>query len=378
MKRLLLLLLCPFMACPKPPPPKPPDDQFIVTEPKAVNKDDASALSGEAKQKMKDGTSAFESGDYEKAAALFEEANKLSPKNASVCFNLGLTYQALGKLDAAVAIFEEATKRKPDFAEAYNGWGSMLIELDQADKGITALQKALELQPKYFEAQYNLGEAYRAKGDLNQAKESYLKAAKLSPSDADTHASIGGILLVQKEYQGAKEYLGKAVELSQQDPQIVLLYGQALDEGGDTAGAEKAYLSSISKAEKLATTDDFYKSVASQGYYTLGNMRLEKNDLVGAEDAMKKWVALSPKSAAAYGSLCIVQIKAKKNKEAETSCLKALELKPGALSPGLSLGELYLDQKKCADAKKYLTPALPKVDDKDKKAELEKRLSTCK
>jgi Tfp pilus assembly protein PilF len=378
MRHFLFACLLVSAACNRPKPPPPPDDQFIVNNNPQPTNNDASALTGEAKQKMKDGEIAFEEGDYGKAAKLFEEVKALAPKNASVCFNLGLTYQYAGEMDKAAASFEEATRRKPDFAEAYNGWGAILVEMDQATRGIPHLEKAIELNSKYFEAFYNLGEAYRAIEDLEKAKDSYIKAAKLSPADADTQASIGGIFLIQKDYQSAKEYLAKAVELSKQDPQFVLMYGQALEEGGDIAGAEKAYQSAIPKAEKMGASDEYYLGLAAQGCYLLGTLRINKNDLVGAEESMKKWVELSPNSPASHGSLAIVYVKAKKYKEAEASFQKALSIKPGAIGPSIGLGEMYLEQKKCADAKKVLTPILPKIEDKDKKAELEKKIAACK
>lgn len=374
---LPLLPLFVLLACPKPPPPPPPDDEFKVN-PNNNPSSGGAPLTGEAKKKSDEGAQAFSEGRYEEAAKLFEEAVQLAPKNHLVCYYLGEAYMALNRLEDAAKTFEEATRRKPNFAEAYNSLGYVQMELDQLEQGIVNIEKALQINPNYFEALYNLGEAYLTMENLDKAKECYLKAAKINPQDADTQASLAGISLLQKDFQSAKQYAARSVELSNGDPQLILLYGRVLEESGDLEGAEKMYLKGISIAEKTADKDEIALEVATQGHFSLGSLKLSKGDLAGAEDAFRKWVKLVPKSASAHSSLASVLKKAKKYKESEVEYQEALKLKPGAIPTTVGLGELYLEQKKCAEAKKTLNPVLPQIEDQEKSAELLKRIAACK
>lgn len=57
-------------------------------------------------------------GDNAGAAAAFERASSLAPKDPIIWFNLGLARMRAGNRAAAVTAFRKALELKPDFEEA--------------------------------------------------------------------------------------------------------------------------------------------------------------------------------------------------------------------------------------------------------------------
>jgi superkiller protein 3 len=101
-------------------------------------------------------------GDFQKAVDAFQKAIDLNPDDASVYYNLGITFDNVGD-------FQKAIDLKPDYASAYYNLGVTLYEMDEIQKDVDAYQKAINLNPDDASAYNNLGLLYLKKSEYEKA-----------------------------------------------------------------------------------------------------------------------------------------------------------------------------------------------------------------
>jgi S1-C subfamily serine protease len=127
------------------------------------------------------------SGELEDAK---EDVRKY-PNNSAAHYNLGWTYDELGRYKEAIASFKEAIRIKPDYASAHYNLGRSYGESGQHQKAIASYKEALRIKPDHVKAQYNLGWNYRKSGQYKEAIASYKEALRIGPDDADAHNGLG-------------------------------------------------------------------------------------------------------------------------------------------------------------------------------------------
>lgn len=128
-------------------------------------------------------------GDYDGAAALYQQILLAEPNNAGVHYNLGITYQQLGRLDEAVEENARALALKPDFPEAENNLGILLRSLWRIDEAAEAFQRAVALKPDFAEAWNNLGVTLRNLGRMDDAVCCFERSIGFQPHNASLHSN---------------------------------------------------------------------------------------------------------------------------------------------------------------------------------------------
>lgn len=106
---------------------------------------------------------AEESGNKQRAIALYEEILALDSNYAPAAINLGTLHFHLKEYAAAEALYRRAIQADPKYVLAYFDLGNVLDELDRSDESIAAYEKAVALAPGYADAHYNLALAYERK-----------------------------------------------------------------------------------------------------------------------------------------------------------------------------------------------------------------------
>lgn len=79
----------------------------------------------EAKALFERGASAYRAGEYERAIALFRQADRLAPR-AALSFNMARAHERLGQRALAAAVYREYLRREPDADNA--SWVRQRIE----------------------------------------------------------------------------------------------------------------------------------------------------------------------------------------------------------------------------------------------------------
>jgi len=112
---------------------------------------------------------AEETGEKQRAIALYEEILDLDPEYAAAYINLGTIQFHLRQYGLAEQLYRRATEADPEYVLAFFDLGNVLDELERPNESIAAYRQAIALAPRYADAHYNLALAYERKGQCRQA-----------------------------------------------------------------------------------------------------------------------------------------------------------------------------------------------------------------
>jgi len=112
----------------------------------------------------------FNLGMYEEALQAFDQAIKLSPKNADNFNSKGVALAQLGKYSEAIKCFDKAIGLKPLFPVPWINKAEALHALGKYQDAIKASDKAIGLDPKYAMAWYSKGLILKAEAEAAFAK----------------------------------------------------------------------------------------------------------------------------------------------------------------------------------------------------------------
>lgn len=181
---------------------------------------EASTSASEAEQArlaFSDGLIALESGDFLRAEARFLEASRLVPDwalaylqlgiarlgqdpedqrglanleqavaldgdNARAHFQLGLTYEHLGRLDDAVRELRSAVSKRPNLTDARLALASMLATSGSDTQAVEAYTEILSQDPGHVGALAAIAVCYERLGQVELAETALLTIARLYPA----------------------------------------------------------------------------------------------------------------------------------------------------------------------------------------------------
>lgn len=127
---------------------------------------------------------AEESGEKQRAIALYEEILAQDPGYAAAYINLGTLHFHLRQYSRAEELYRRATEVDSGYVLAYFDLGNVLDEMNRLEESIEAYQRAIALSPRYADAHYNLALAYERKGRNRAALrhwQAYLKLDNHGP-----------------------------------------------------------------------------------------------------------------------------------------------------------------------------------------------------
>lgn len=127
-------------------------------------------LAGDLQKYFDQGEKAYERGDYEKAAQLYEKVVEIDPNYAPAYNALGLTYKGLnGTIEDVTWLFNVATEIDPNYIDAYDNQCKTYYQAQYYDAAEKACLKILSLVPNHGGAQFTLGWIYLGKLDPKRA-----------------------------------------------------------------------------------------------------------------------------------------------------------------------------------------------------------------
>jgi tetratricopeptide (TPR) repeat protein len=92
----------------------------------------------------------YDNGEYEKAAAAYQESLNLHPQDPGVETDLATCYYNLGQEDKALEILDRVLKYRPGFSQAMFNKGIVLISGKKDIKGGIAIwEELLRLDPVF-------------------------------------------------------------------------------------------------------------------------------------------------------------------------------------------------------------------------------------
>jgi tetratricopeptide (TPR) repeat protein len=174
------------------------------------------AATSPAEEAFQQGLTAFNEGDYEKAAEAFEKAAQLAPDAPEAHANLGLAYLQLSRTEEGIGELEKAVALKPEQFTTQVQLASAFAQAGQLEKSVTAFEKALEnaedlSDPASFEATLNLASLYFAVGRVEEASATYERALAAQPESPDALLGLGKCHFNQGDEQKALDYFERVV-----------------------------------------------------------------------------------------------------------------------------------------------------------------------
>lgn len=153
-------------------------------------------------------------GNYDKAIATLEKAIKISSKEASLHFNLGLNYLEVDNPRKARAAFKRATEIDPEHAKAFAGLGHIYYEKEEYSEAAAYYIAAIDAGLKDIAVQANLGASYLRLYQPKRAIEAYEGAVAIAPGDPYNYYNLGRAYMEAKEYPLAIQTLEDALNLN--------------------------------------------------------------------------------------------------------------------------------------------------------------------
>ena len=140
-----------------------------------------------------------EQGNFEKAVAAYLKAITFKPDAFNIYNNLGSSYKSLNQAGLAIESFKKALKRKKDYPEAYYNLGIMDLEQGRLKQAVYFFKQAINYRLDYVDALNNLGITYSRLDNLDLAIDCFNKCIQFSPSYPEAYFNLG--LVYQKRVQ---------------------------------------------------------------------------------------------------------------------------------------------------------------------------------
>jgi len=151
----------------------------------------------------------------------FDEAVKLTPKDAEVLRFRGMNYLTMNNIDAAIADFNAAIELEPGSAETYEARGMAEASVGKTDEALASFNKAVELDPKSAAALTHRARVRAMKGDLPGALADVEASMKLQPASQSLllHASL---LAASGKFEEAQGELNVLRQVMPDNPDVLL------------------------------------------------------------------------------------------------------------------------------------------------------------
>lgn len=175
----------------------------------------------------------------EKARASIQQALERDATLAEAHVTLGTILRGTGKYAESIAAFQEALRLSPRNADAFKGMADTYTAMGGHDtEAVTTYTKALQLRPSDWQFYLWLGNFYLKRQNFPEAMRQYEIVTTMVPDNPKGYVNLGAVLLYQRRYPEAIPWLEKAVSLEPTAPaynNLAICYGE---EGNFAKAAE--------------------------------------------------------------------------------------------------------------------------------------------
>lgn len=109
----------------------------------------------------------------------------------AVLFTQALAAQESGNAERAHALWRQLIAAAPTHGAAHTNLGILLRQTGNIDEAIHEYEAAITLDPRDARAYHNMGVAYRLQGAWQDAERAYRRAIELRPDQMDSHYNLG-------------------------------------------------------------------------------------------------------------------------------------------------------------------------------------------
>ncbi|WP_148290801.1 XrtA/PEP-CTERM system TPR-repeat protein PrsT [Sulfuricella denitrificans] len=311
---------------------------------------------------------------FAQASEHFEKAAQISPNNAAIRTELGLSRLAQGdkraladlqiasglegesgradilivlsqiksrQYDAALTSIAVLEKKMPQSPLPWNYRGVAYLGKKDIAKARDSFEHALKLDPKFFTAAANLAQLDLKDGQATNARKRFEDILKADPKHLLAMLAIADLSLLQKDEKAYTNWLEKATNANPQAIQPHLLQARFQLAKGDNAKAVLAAREAVNVQPKNPAALDL-----------LGTAQFASKDLGNALDTYRKLADQLPNQTEPQLKLAQVQMAMKQPGDARKTLLGALGTKPDLIEAQLMLGSLEIQSARYDEAHK--------------------------
>jgi len=172
---------------------------------------------------------------------LWEEAERQAPSAARPHINLGVIAAESGDMGGAAARFDRAVALEPRNPEALYNRGRLRLDLGDIDAAVADLHASIAADPTVPRARINLAVALIRQGSLPAAEEQLREALAIDPGDPRGLTNLAEILRATGRAPEALSLYRQALDSDPGYAHAAARLGVAREEAGDSKGALSAY-----------------------------------------------------------------------------------------------------------------------------------------
>ncbi len=232
-------------------------------------------------------------GQYERAAAEFEQAVRMDPTSDDAYRGLASAYEHLDRYADSEKTYRKAIELRPHYWAGYNWLGTFLFRRGRYAEAITMFAQVTMLAPDSFRGYNNLGAVYVATGQYREAIPVLEKSVRMRPAP-DSYSNLGTAYFYQHDYPAAARAYRLALQSDEGSYPLWGNLGDALYWGTTTREeSREAYRKAIALADQALKVNPRNPTAAS--YKALYHAMLgERNAALEWRD---KAAALAPQDA---------------------------------------------------------------------------------
>lgn len=186
-----------------------------------------------------------DANEFAEAVQTYGQALQLNPNSSDAHHNLGLTWEAQGKLPEAVADFQESVRFNPNREDSHYCLGNDLSRLGRLDEAIAEYRAAVRLNPGRAESYNGLGICYAMQNKMADAAEQFRQVIRLQPANAGANGNLANALASQGKLDEAIPYYEAALRLDPRDYQSEFNLGLTLARMARYSDAEIHYRNAL-------------------------------------------------------------------------------------------------------------------------------------
>lgn len=247
------------------------------------------------------------------------------------CYNLGIAYLVLGRLEDSVRFLTEVVLINPHFERVLYYRTRVNRMLGKTKLAGMDLQKLLEQRPRDPYANYLLGLCLVEVNRMPQAISCFSKALVEKPGYFKAHFALAEAYFKTQQFDQAIEHYRKASQIRHHSCEVHLGMGRCFEQQFRMEEAVAAY-------EKAVAVDPESKD----GHFALGILFKNLGRGPSAIRHLQKTVELDPGESEAYYVLGVLQSGLKKYQEAIPPLRQCLELTPNHAYARYTLGKACL------------------------------------
>lgn len=255
-----------------------------------------------ARQAVKDANPMYQGGDYERAAAKYEEALVLDPNLGDIYFFVGNSYDNLYKptrkgepandenLTKAIDNYKKAAAMEQTTAPIKKLSLEYLVaaygpdKLNDPAQSEPIVQQMIQLEPNEPANYHALAKIYEDNGNYEQAEVTYLKAKEMRPNDPTVYTTLAGFYNRQGEFEKTIAELNERVTKEPSNPEAYHLvasfyWEKAFRDFRLTDADKRRYVQSGVEAEDKAIglKNDYVEAITYKGLLLRLQATLERD-----------------------------------------------------------------------------------------------------